>query len=173
MIQKRLRKFLPHRDSITGNKALKIFGTLLHNPNLWHLNRHSAGRAFAVGLFFAWIPVPFQMVLAAGAAIIIHGNLPLSIALVWITNPITMPALFFFAYKIGAIILGVNKPFNFSLSIDWLTDTVHDIWQPLLLGSTICAVVSSVVGYFGIKAIWRYFIIKAWRKRQENRKNRS
>jgi uncharacterized protein (DUF2062 family) len=49
-----------------------------------------------VGLFCAFIPVPFQMLLAAPSAIIFSANLPVSIALVWITNPITMPPIFFF-----------------------------------------------------------------------------
>jgi uncharacterized protein (DUF2062 family) len=37
-----------------------------------------------VGLFCAFIPVPFQMLLAAPSAIIFSANLPVSIALVWI-----------------------------------------------------------------------------------------
>ena len=95
MPKKIIKRMMPDHQTIKENKYLKIFGNLLHNANLWHLNRHSVAKAFAVGLFFAFIPVPFQMVLAAGLAIIVHANLPLSIALVWITNPLTMPFIFY------------------------------------------------------------------------------
>ena len=41
---------MPNSQSIKNNKHLKIFGDLLHNPHLWHMNRHSVAKAFAVGL---------------------------------------------------------------------------------------------------------------------------
>ncbi len=100
MIKKFLQKYLPDRRQITEKKSLRIFGKLIYNPNLWHLNRKSAARAFSVGLFFAWVPLPFQMVLAAGGAMIFHANLPLSVALVWLTNPITMPVFFTLLIKL-------------------------------------------------------------------------
>ncbi len=65
MAKKTIQRFLPDPNKIRHHKSLKIFGKLLQDANLWHLNRRSARGAFAVGLFFAFIPVPFQMVLAA------------------------------------------------------------------------------------------------------------
>ena len=38
---------------------VKFFGHSLHNPNLWHLNRFSVSWAVSVGLFMAYVPVPF------------------------------------------------------------------------------------------------------------------
>ena len=65
MPKKTIKKLMPDHQKIKSNKHLQIFGDLLHNGNLWHLNRRSVAKAFAVGLFFAFVPVPFQMVLAA------------------------------------------------------------------------------------------------------------
>jgi len=170
MPRKFIKKYMPHPDRIKNNRFLNIFGTLIHEPQLWHLTRHSVGKAFLVGLFFAFWPVPFQMVLAAGGAILIRGNLPLSVALVWITNPITIPFLFGFAYVVGVYTLGYEaSEFEFQLSWQWLQNNLETIWQPLLLGCAICAVVSAVVGYFAIGLFWRLHIGRAWSKRKFKR----
>lgn len=174
MLKHRLRKFMPDRHKLLNSKSMKIFGDVLHDPNLWHLNRASVANAFAVGLFCAWIPVPFQMILAAFGAVIFHANLPLAVAWVWLTNPITMPPLFFFAYEIGALVMGLplKAKFKFHLDLDWFTTALKNTWQPFLLGCAICAVASSIVGYFGIRLLWRYLTVRSWKKRSKKRKGR-
>jgi uncharacterized protein (DUF2062 family) len=74
--------------------------------------------AFFVGLFLAFIPVPGQMVLAALGAVMLRCNLPISVGLVWITNPLTVPAIFYLAYQVGALIIDVPlKEVEFVLSV--------------------------------------------------------
>jgi uncharacterized protein (DUF2062 family) len=165
-----IKRFLPHHDKIREHKNLKILGTLLHDPNLLHLNRRSVSGAFAVGLFVAWIPVPFQMLLSAIAAIVVRVNLPISVALVWITNPLTMPPLFYVSYKLGSWVLG-EKPKNiqFEASMEWLNQSLHMVWQPFLLGSLIFGAVSSVVGFVAIRAIWRLKVTQSWKDRRTKR----
>ena len=166
MPRRLLKRIMPDHKTIREHKHLRCFGTLLHNPALWHLNRHSVAKAFAVGLFFAWVPVPFQMVLAAGGAILLHANLPLSIVLVWLTNPITMPPMFYGAYKLGAWLLGEElQHFEMELSFAWLQHEMSLIWQPFLFGCLVLAVVSALLGYVGIQLAWRRMVIKRWRKR--------
>lgn len=173
MLKEKFKRFIPSASQIKSYKSLQIFGDFIHDPNLWHLNRLSVCRAMAVGLFFAWVPVPFQMVLAAGGAILVHSNLAISVALVWITNPLTMPALYFFAYKLGRIILSAPpRPFVFELSWNWLLTTLTEIWRPFLLGCFILGVISAVVGYFGTQALWRYMTVRSWTKRQKNRNHK-
>ncbi len=158
---------MPDHHSIKTNRHLQIFGDLLHNGNLWHLNRRSVAKAFAVGLFFAFVPVPFQMVLSAGVAIIVHANLPLSIALVWITNPLTMPAIFYFCYLVGTWILGAKeKAFVFEASWEWVVNSLSTIGPAFLLGCGVLAMLFSMIGYVGIHTLWRHSVNKEWRKRQ-------
>ena len=159
---------MPDHQTIKDNKYLKVFGNLLHNANLWHLNRHSVAKAFAIGLFFAFIPVPFQMVLAAGAAIIFHANLPLSIALVWLTNPLTMPVIFYACYLVGTLVLAQpQQEFAFEASWQWVVDSLSTIGPAFLLGCGILATVFAIIGYFGIQALWRYSVAKAWKERAQ------
>jgi hypothetical protein len=162
---------MPDHHSIKTNKNLQIFGDLLHNPNLWHLNRRSIAKAFAVGLFFAFVPVPFQMVLAAGLAIIVHSNLPISVALVWITNPLTMPPIFYFCYKVGAFLLGVHeKPFVFEASWQWVVNSIETIGPAFLLGCGVSGIFFAALGYFSIHLLWRYSVSKEWKKRLARKK---
>jgi uncharacterized protein (DUF2062 family) len=160
MLRKFFQRFLPHPQTIKDNKTLRIFGDWLHEPDLWHLNRRSVSGAFAVGLFFAWMPVPFQMLLAAGAAIWRRTNLPLSIVLVWITNPLTIPPMFYFAYIVGTWIVGEPRAdFNFELTMEWLINELSAIWLPFLVGCFTLASCSSLIGYLGIEGVWRYMIL--------------
>jgi len=168
MPKKFIKRFIPEAHAVKKNKHLQIFGTLLHSPNLWHLNRRSVAGAFAVGMFFMWTPVPFQMVLAAAAAILFQTNLPISVALVWITNPVTMGPMFYLAYFTGSRILGTSgNQFSFELSWEWLTSGLMAIWQPFLLGCFLFAVISSVTGYMVMRLLWRLHIIRAWQAKKE------
>jgi len=168
MPKKIIKRLMPDHQRIKDNKHLKIFGSLLHNPHLWHMNRHSVAKAFAVGLFFAFIPVPFQMVLAAGTAILVHSNLPLSIALVWLTNPLTMPAIFYACYAVGAWITSAPaQEFTFEANWQWVVDSLSTIGPAFLLGCGVLATIFAIIGYFGIQGLWRYSVIKAWQKRKE------
>ena len=161
MPRKFFQRFLPKPQTIRENKTLQIFGDWLHEPNLWHLNRRSVAGAFAVGLFFAWMPVPFQMALSAGFAIWLGTNLPLSIVLVWITNPVTIPPMFYFAYIVGTWIVGEPvTDFSFELTFDWLLNELSAIWKPFLVGCFTLATSSSLIGYLSINILWRYTVMK-------------
>ncbi|MDQ7003761.1 MAG: DUF2062 domain-containing protein [Ghiorsea sp.] len=168
MPRKLLKKYMPDPQTIKHNKCLKVFGSLLHHAALWHFNRHTIAKAFAIGLFCAWVPIPFQMVLAAGLAILFNGNLPMSAALVWITNPFTMPPMFYLAYKVGAMVMGLGEsPFEMELTLDWLIHGTLLIWKPFLLGCFIMAMTSSLLGYFGIQIFWRWAVMRRWKQRKD------
>ncbi|MEX2163968.1 MAG: DUF2062 domain-containing protein [Sulfuricaulis sp.] len=170
MAKKIIRRFMPDVHIIRNHKNLKFFGKLLHDPNLWHLNRRSVSGAFAVGLFMAFVPMPFQMIPAAALAILFRVNLPISVALVWITNPITMPPVFYFTYTLGTWIL--DKPvldIEFEISWDWITYELHRIWKPFLLGSLLTAAVCAAAGYFTMRALWRWHVVREWEQRKNRR----
>lgn len=165
-----LRRIMPNPDTIKDNKSLRFLGSLIHDANLWHLNRHSVSRAVAVGLFWAVIPMPMQMLAAALLAILVRANLPLSITLVWITNPITMPPIFYSTYKFGAWMLNtptVSLPDKVTLR--WILEitTVH--WQPLYLGSLVAGMILAVIGYTTTMLYWRWWVARNWKRRQRSR----
>lgn len=174
MAKKIIQRYLPDPKTIKEHRSLRFLGKTLHNTNLWQLNRRSAAMAFAVGIFVAFIPMPFQMVLAAVLAVLFSCNMPLSVALVWITNPVTMPAIFYFTYKVGCFVLDTPvSSFGFDLQFDHFSAELARIWKPLYLGSVLCGSIFSVVGYTVIRAAWRWNVIHNWRQRPHRYKTKS
>lgn len=171
MAKKLFKRFLPDAKNIKDHKHLKVFGKFIHDPNLWHLNRYSVSTAFSVGLFVAFIPIPFQMALAALLAIIFKSNLPISVALVWLTNPITMPPLFYLCYKLGALVLHmpVRTHIEFELTLEWIYHQFNTIGAPFLLGCLIVGIASGTICNILIRLYWRYSISKHWVNRRKKR----
>ncbi len=164
-----LKKYFPDPEKLKQQKNLQFLGSRLHEPNLWFLNRTSVSTAFAIGLLVAWVPSPGQMVIAAVFALYLRANLAISVALVWITNPLTMPPMFYFAYVIGLQLLGRTLPAaDFNFSVDEILAGMSEIWEPFLLGCLVLGIISASIGYIGIRLFWRYSIIKRWKNRKKS-----
>ncbi|AKX44398.1 ATP-binding protein [Thiopseudomonas alkaliphila] len=166
-----IKRLTPDPERIKNNKSLRFLGTLLQDANLWHLNRHSIARAVAVGLFWALIPMPMQMLAAALVAIPLRANLPVSIGLVWLTNPITMPPIFYGCYKLGTWLLGtpaIQLPDKITLA--WTFEVAATHWQPLYLGSFVAAVLAAIIGYVGTLMYWRWWVSRSWNRRLRKQK---
>jgi uncharacterized protein (DUF2062 family) len=171
MPKRLIKKITPDHDTIRNHRHLQIFGSLLHDPNLFHMNRRSISGALAVGLFWAMIPIPFQMVTSAATAIIVRVNLPLSIALVWITNPFTMPPIFYINYLVGAWLLNTPEmENNFEVSMEWFTRSMDQIWQPLYFGSAVAGIILGAAGYVAMRLLWRLHIVTRFRERRARKK---
>ena len=168
-----LRKMLPGVREIRGHAFLwRVFGQPLLAPDLWHLGRSSVAWAVSIGLFMAWVPVPFQMILAAGAAILARCNLPVAVAMVWVSNPVTVAPLFFAAHKLGEWML--DRPpgdFRIELSLRWLFEELGKAREPLLLGCFVMALASAVLGQIMIRLIWRAHVMVSWRDRRLRRRH--
>ncbi|GMG88187.1 DUF2062 domain-containing protein [Biformimicrobium ophioploci] len=171
MPKRTIKRWLPSPEKIRSLNALGFLGEILHEPNLFHLNRQSVSMAIAVGIFVAFLPIPGQMPVAALLALLLRCNLPISVILVWISNPVTIPAIFYATYKFGAWLLG-TPPINFTieLSWEWISTELQKIWAPLLLGSILCGLVLATTAYFGMRAFWRWHVLKRWKHRLAQRR---
>lgn len=156
MPKKLLQRYMPHPGKIREIKSLEFLGDKLHAPNLWHLNRRSVSLAFAIGLWAMYTPpLPWQMVIAAVLAVYFNANLPISVALVWITNPVTWVPLYYLAYKVGSLALGQGS-FDFTRFSELFSiETAWELGAPLLLGCFILMNVGAALGYTVIQFLWR------------------
>ena len=161
-----IKRYTPNPSALKRHKHLRHLGTLLHDENLWHLNRRSVSGGVASGLFWAMIPIPIQMVTSALSAIVFRINLPIAVALVWITNPLTMPAIFYMNYLFGTWLLGEPAHIGeFQLSFEWIAAEINAIWIPLFFGSFVIGVALAVIGYCAMRLYWRWHVLKRYRER--------
>lgn len=176
MPRKLFKRFTPNSSSVKANPGLRFLGPLLDDPNLFHLNRYSVSMAFLVGVFLAFIPIPGQMVVAAIMALWVRCNLPVAIALVWITNPVTIAPIFFSTYQLGLWLLDVPAAPYATKLMSW--ETLHNInlgkiWKPLVVGSLCAGSFFSLLSYFTIRYVWRFYVIYQWHHRRERRLKRA
>jgi len=181
MPRKFLRKHLPDVATVRSYRLVALFGTWLHHPNLWCLNRRSVPGAVAIGLFCGLIPGPLQMLGAALIAIPLRVNLPVALITTLYTNPFTIVPLYLVAYWIGSLLVGgggtMTDPPEFAWSHigDWmrsLADWSLALGKPLLVGLVTLALTLAALGWISVQVAWRIWVVVQWRRRKL-RRNRS
>lgn len=181
-MRKRLRRLLPDHGTVHTSRWLRPFANTLLHPRLWHLNRHSAAGGIATGLFCGLIPGPFQMLGASIVCVVFRVNLPLALFTTLYSNPLTIVPLYVVAYAMGAFVLG-ESPSGFVPPPDlegvglfeWarlLVPWVVELGKPLAVGLVLLAGALAMSGYFGVRAAWRIWLIRAWRARAAKRGTR-
>jgi uncharacterized protein (DUF2062 family) len=178
--KKYFRKFLPSHETFKQSRWARWFGGWLHHPNLWHLNRHSVSGGVAIGLFTGLIPGPLQMIGATLLAVLFRVNLPVAVVTTLYTNPFTIVPLYALAYELGVFVTGHHNgqsPVNLSLPemtwVNWLTvmlDWIVSLGKPIAVGLPLLALSFAIVGYFGVRILWRAIVVWEWRKRASRRR---
>jgi len=123
-------------------------------PELLSVNRKMVSRAILVGIFIAMIPMPMQMLAVILVAPFFRFNVPIGVSLVWITNPFTMPVIYYIEYLTGNFLLMQEGVQNIELTMDWFTQNIGDIFVPLYVGTAFYSVILSVGGYYLVNWLW-------------------
>jgi len=127
------------------------------------VNRHSVSKAVLVGLFFAFIPMPMQMLAVILMIPFFRFNVPLGVSLVWITNPVTMPFIFYGELIVGDIITfnPITQDLDFMVELftmNWFSmdfiSRLMEIVVPMYIGALFCAVLFAVSGYYLVRYLW-------------------
>ncbi|HUG44978.1 MAG TPA: DUF2062 domain-containing protein [Sphingomicrobium sp.] len=161
------------RQSILRSRWIRPFAHLFGHPSLWHLNRRSVPRALAVGLFAAFILPIGQFILSALVAVPLRANVPLAAAATLVTNPLTVPAIYYAAFRLGDFLLdqgGSREAGDFASSMG---ARLLDVSGPTALGLVIFALVGAAAGYLVGSAWWRLKLTKRWRERRPLRRRKA
>ena len=167
------RKFAFNRHKFGEKWFLAPFRHLMHDHRLWGVRRKTVVPAVALGAFFAFMPFPGHPIWASLAALALRVNVPIAGLTTFISNPLTMGPMYFFAYRLGVKLLGVQQePFEMEMSFEWLTNTFVNIWQPLLLGCLLLGTASAVLAYVTLDLVWRSSLGQYKSRKRRQRRDR-
>ena len=157
-----LKRFSPKQEDI----SLGWLNEHLHIPDLWKWNKRTISKAFAIGLFCAFLPLPLHTLLAAALAVTFSSNILLSMGLVWVNNPLTIVPIYFYTYKLGSHIIGTEVDQNFVFTMDYLMGTFATTVSALWVGGLIVSTITAILGYTAILSIYKYRAyqrVKRWK----------
>ena len=159
-------------------KSKKRSGKIDHFIEKYHIpreylsiNRKSVSKAVLVGLFWGFIPMPMQMLAVVLTIPFIKFNVPLAISMVWLSNPITMPPMYYMEYITGNFILGREGIGGVEMTVEWFKDNLGNIFVPLYVGTAFYSIVVSSVIYVIINRLWIFSVNKEKREKDRLRKD--
>jgi uncharacterized protein len=130
---------------------------------MWQPERGRFAFGCALGVFFAMMPVPFQMVAAALLAFLVRVNIPAAVACTWASNPLTTPLILFSQDSLGSLVLGVGTD---QRKEEMLALLAQAPW-PLLVGAFISGTILSFGAYPLALAGWDWLSARILRSRRE------
>lgn len=171
-----LTRHVPRRDTIHEYRLLRPFAPWLGDPALWRMTRRSVPRGVALGLFVGVI-IPFMhTVIAALLAIPLRANIAIAALVTLVINPLTIPPLYYAAYRIGSWELHYDSSIvdpasaaRFSSELSRLLFWLHHASGPIALGILSIAAGVAVLGYFGASLGWRSWLSARRRQRRAAR----
>lgn len=171
-----LKRFLPTHDSIKQSRLLRWLGPRIHDPSLWHINRRAVARGVAIGAFFGLMVPVAQIPAAALVSLVLRANLWIAAVSTLISNPFTYAPIYYFAYRLGASLIGAPLPRDQAslspeaVSAAWLHQLAEwwiwmtGIGQPLILGMLLLAIGGATIGYWGVRLFWRIRVLSKRRR---------
>ncbi|QOP46103.1 DUF2062 domain-containing protein [Sulfurimonas paralvinellae] len=162
MIRKTLKKTSSHKKLRDFIKKYKI------PPEYLSTSRKMISRGVLIGLFIAFIPMPMQMAAVLLFVPFVRFNVPIALAMCWLSNPITMPPMYYMEYLTGSFLLGI-QPEPVQMTLEWFKDNMGNIFIPLYFGTAMYSIFGSLAAYFLVNYLWK---LSVHRDRKLNRKDR-
>jgi len=170
---RRIKKFLrplPRRSNVHRYPVLKWFSqTAYKRSYLWSFRRTEISSALFWGVWISMLPiVGVQMIVVFFVSLLVRANLPLIVALQWISNPLTMGPIYFADYKIGLSVLnllGVDYKKNKLLSPEYnwsefsFSDLLRliDTFPPMMVGGSVLGISLGLSVVFLYKTLANFY----------------
>ena len=147
----------------------RMIGERLFDHHIWGFDVEAFARGVAMGVFVAFIPIPFQMLICAIGAITFRVNLPISLAMTWLTNPLTSVPIIWLSHHLGRYLLRptqVDEWFDAFFCVRHHTGEVIEHGLYLWTGSLIIAIALAILGYLVVRVAAKRLrhLIHEWEK---------
>jgi uncharacterized protein (DUF2062 family) len=171
-----LKRHIPTRESIHRYRLLRPFARHLSDPALWRMTRRSVPRAVALGLFVGVIIPLMHTAIAAILAIPLRANVAIAALFTLLVNPLTIPPMYYAAYRIGAwelhhdaTLVNPATAERFSSELSRLLFWIHQASGPIAVGVLTIAFGVALIGYAVSALGWRWWLRSKWRQRRQAR----
>src|ERR1700685_2312258 len=166
-MQRWLKRITPDRHTLEKLWCLRPFKSIVLDRGCWTFHRHSVTRAFALGLFIAFIPptpLPVHLVTCVILGILFRLNLPVLIATVFLSNPLTWLPQVAGSIWVGAKLMGMDLMPVLHHRHPWRH--IAELWAPLLLGALVLGLAAAAAGYVLAQLAWRARVLYQLRRRR-------
>lgn len=166
------RQNAPTRESLEELRWLRPFAHRVLEPSLWRFTRRSVPRGVALGLLvgiFLMIP-GLQIIGAALLALPCRANVPVSVAMTFLSNPATTPFILYLSLVVGNRFVQSTADLgtltmmieNGASLVEWANWAASSAAPALLAGLFVISVVAASVGYLLSSFMWRAWISRKW-----------
>ena len=166
---------MPTRDQMARSRWVKPFAGRVLRSELWRFTRRSVPRGVALGMLIGII-VPFGQILFASLLCLpVRANVPVAALTTFVTNPVTTPLIWVFAYKVGSWLLQVDAmtviaPVSSAMEHSQFDDMLQWLTGATLVtafGLVVVAVIAAALSYLATSFGWRGWIARKRRARIE------
>ena len=166
----------PTRESLENNRFLAPVAHRVLEPSLWRFNRRSVPRGVALGLLvgiFLLIP-GVQIAGTAMLALPFRANIPVAVAMTFLSNPATTPLILWASVYIGNFFLGRTADVSGFMGLvnehatiqQWCAWLFSEAAPAMLFGLAIISFATAAVGYLVAMLFWRARMARKWQARK-------
>jgi uncharacterized protein len=127
------------------------FGQMLVRMRQLEGNPHYIALGTAVGIFVSITPIiPLQTIVAIALAFLVRGSKSAAALSTWLSNPLTIPVVYFANYKLGCMLLGYQKTLD-SIAFDSFSQLMElglEVTWAMMVGGVVIGAILGTAAYF-------------------------
>jgi uncharacterized protein (DUF2062 family) len=145
---------LKHPRKLKKSRIMRWFARHFLHKHVWRPSQHTLAGGMAVGMFVTLQLLPIQTVTSIILSAIFRVNIPIAVALCWVSNPVTVPFLALAEYKLGKWVLAFYSKVPSTPFPKKLPDTLAETWLAMrehapvmLVGGVLLGAIVAFVSY--------------------------
>lgn len=170
-----VRRRTPHRDDLLKSRWVRPFAHRVAHSHLWRFTRKSVPRGVALGLFIGiFLLIPGVQILGVALlALPVRANIPIGIAMTFLSNPATTPFLLALSVWVGNWAFGLHADLSAFRALwdsgagvtEWLNWFLSDAAPAMLAGLFIISAIAAILGHVLGAIAWDNWIRLRWRRK--------